>query len=170
MIREVTVADAHAICRIYNHYVINTTISFEEEPVTIETMEGRIAARTLPWFVHEEGGDVLAYGYATPWRVRAGYRFAAESSVYVAAGATGRKLGLGLYRHLLDALRGRGICTVIGGVAQPNDASVALHEKLGFRQVAHFERVGWKHGRWIDVGYWQLQLSEGDAPPPVLRP
>jgi phosphinothricin acetyltransferase len=159
MIREVTVADAHAICRIYNHYVLNTTISFEEAEVDDAAMAGRIAAATLPWFVHEEDGEVLAYAYATPWRARAAYRFAAESSVYVAAGATGRKLGLAIYRHLLDALRERGMQTVIGGVAQPNAASVALHEKLGFKKVAHFERVGWKQARWIDVGYWQLQLA-----------
>jgi phosphinothricin acetyltransferase len=77
----------------------------------------------------------------------------------VAAGATGRKLGLAVYQRLLAALSELGLHSVIGGIAQPNAASVALHEKLGFRKVAHFEEVGWKQGRWIDVGYWQLKLA-----------
>jgi len=169
MIRAVTVADAHDICRIYNHYVLNTTISFEEAAVETGAMAARIAAATLPWLVHEEQGNVVAYAYATPWRVRAAYRFSAECSVYVAAGATGRKLGLGLYRHLFDALRERGMQSVICGIAQPNAASVALHEKLGFNKVAHFERVGWKHGRWIDVGYWQMQLNRDETHPPAVH-
>ena len=133
-------------------------ISFEEAAVDAAVMAARISASQLPWLVFEEHGEVLGYAYASPWRVRPAYRYAVESSVYLAPGATGRRLGQQLYRCLFEALRALGLHSVIGGVALPNPASVALHESLGFRKVAHFEQVGWKHGRWVDVGYWQLQL------------
>lgn len=81
-----------------------------------------------------------------------------ESSVYVDAAAAGHGLGTLLYRALLDELRGRDVHMVIGGIAQPNERSVALHERLGFRKVAHFSEVGRKFGRWVDVGYWELRL------------
>lgn len=159
MIRTVTPEDAALICQIYNHYVATTTISFEEAPVGEAEMAGRIAASRFPWLVLEQDGELLGYAYATAWRARPAYRHSVESSVYVAPAATGRQVGLRLYRQLLEALRAAGLHTVIGGIAQPNEASVRLHERLGFRKVAHFEQVGFKHGRWIDVGYWQLQLQ-----------
>lgn len=158
MLRAAIAADAPAICAIYNHYVLHTTISFEEEAVSIESMAQRIVAATLPWLVCEEQGMVVAYAYASPWRVRPAYRYAVESSVYVAPEEAGRGLGQRLYERLFADLRALGMHTVIGGVAQPNPASVALHERLGFRKVAHFDEVGFKHGRWIDMGYWQLKL------------
>lgn len=158
MIRAVTPADAAAISTIYSHYVLHTTISFEEEPVDANAMAQRIGASKLPWLVYEEHGEVLGYAYASPWRVRPAYRYAVESSVYLAPGATGRRLGQQLYRRLFEALRQLGLHTVIGGIALPNPASVALHESMGFHPVAHFEEVGWKQQRWVDVGYWQLKL------------
>jgi phosphinothricin acetyltransferase len=165
MIRPATIADAAAIAAIYNHYVTTTTISFEEQAVTVEEMArriGEVKAR-LPWYVLERDGAVLAYAYATPWRVRSAYRFSVESSVYVAPDQARQGLGTQLYRTLLDDLRARGLQVVIGGIAQPNPASVALHEALGFSKVAHFSRVGCKFGRWVDVGYWELQLAGDDA-------
>jgi L-amino acid N-acyltransferase YncA len=165
MIRPATTADAAAIAAIYNHYVTTTTISFEEQAVTVEEMAGRIGelGARLPWYVFEREGAVLAYAYATPWRVRSAYRFSVESSVYVAPGQARRGLGVQLYRTLLDDLRARGLQVVIGGIAQPNPASVGLHEALGFNKVAHFSRVGRKFGRWVDVGYWELQLAPDEA-------
>lgn len=163
MIRPVTPQDAAAICAIYNHYVATTTISFEEQPVSVEEMAGRIGASRLPWLVLEQDGELLGYAYASAWRVRPAYRHAVESSVYLAQSATGRQLGVRLYRELIAALRAAGLHTVIGGIAQPNEASVRLHERLGFRKVAHFEQVGFKHGRWIDVAYWQLHLLSLEA-------
>jgi phosphinothricin acetyltransferase len=91
--------------------------------------------------------------------VRAAYRYSAETSVYVAQGQGGRGIGSALYKALLEELRTRGIHMAIGGIAQPNPASVALHESLGFEKVAHFKQVGRKFDRWIDVGYWELRLS-----------
>jgi L-amino acid N-acyltransferase YncA len=165
MIRPVRTADAAAICRIYNYYVLQTVVTFEEEAVAPEEMAGRIekvAAAGLPWLVLEDRA-LIGYAYATPWKERSGYRFTVESSIYLEAAAGGKGHGSWLYGKLLAELRSRPLRTVIGGVALPNDASVRLHEKLGFRKVAHFERVGWKCGRWVDVGYWQLSLTDGGA-------
>ena len=161
MIRPASPSDAAAVAAIYNHYVAKTTISFEEEDVTVAEMAQRIAdvGAKLPWLVFEQDGAVLGYAYATPWRVRSAYRFSVESTVYVAPGHGGKGIGSALYRSLIGALREGGLQVVIGGIAQPNPASVALHESLGFEKVAHFRRVGRKFEQWIDVGYWELQLA-----------
>jgi phosphinothricin acetyltransferase len=161
MIRAATPDDASAIAAIYNHYIATTTISFEERAVTADEMAQRIrdVTATLPWLVHEQHGRINGYAYATKWRVRSAYRFSAETSVYVEQGQGGQGIGSALYRELLAELRRREIHMAIGGIAQPNPASVALHESLGFVKVAHFKEVGRKFDRWIDVGYWELPLS-----------
>lgn len=162
-IRPVTPGDGAAICAIYNPYVAGTTISFEEERVSPEDMAQRIAdvqAAGLPWLVAEQDGQLVGYAYATKWRARPAYRTSVESSVYVDAAAAGRGTGTLLYRALLDELRRCEVHMVIGGIAQPNERSVALHERLGFRKVAHFSEVGRKFGRWVDVGYWELRLQD----------
>jgi L-amino acid N-acyltransferase YncA len=161
-IRPASAADAERICTIYNHYVASTTISFEEEPVAAADIAQRIAdvaAAQLPWLVMEDGGKLIGYAYATKWRVRAAYRFAVESSVYFDPDHAGKGAGRVLYEALLAELRQRELHLVIGGIAQPNEASVRLHERLGFQKVAHFSEVGLKFGQWIDVGYWQLKLN-----------
>jgi L-amino acid N-acyltransferase YncA len=161
-IRPATPADAARICAIYNHYVTATTVSFEEDPVDEQQMAQRIAdvgAAGLPWLVLEVDGELAGYAYATKWRVRPAYRHSVESSIYLDRAFAGRGFGRMLYGALLDALRGRELHLVIGGIAQPNDASAALHEALGFRKVAHFSEVGKKFGRWVDVGYWELRLD-----------
>ncbi|PTY04956.1 phosphinothricin acetyltransferase [Opitutaceae bacterium EW11] len=159
-IRSATVEDAARICAIYNPYVQGTTVTFEEEPVAEAEMRRRIQDVTiyLPWLVLEDEGEIVGYAYATKWRARSAYRFSVESTVYLEQGRTGAGLGTRLYGELVAELRRRGLRTVIGGVAQPNPASVRLHEKLGFRKVALFEKVGYKFGQWLDVGYWQLHL------------
>lgn len=168
MIRPVRPSDAEAISRVYNHYVLHTIVSFEEEAVVPEEMARRIAgvaSAGLLWLILEEEGRLIGYACATPWKMRRGYRYAVESSIYLEASAGGKGHGSRLYGALLAELRSRPLRTIIGGIALPNEASVGLHEKLGFRKVAHFERVGWKCGRWVDVGYWQLSLSEDEHPP-----
>jgi L-amino acid N-acyltransferase YncA len=161
LLRDATPDDADAIVAIYNHFVNNTTISFEEAPVAAPDMRQRIADvmdAGLPWLVAEVDGRVAGYAYATKWRARAAYRFAVESSVYLALDSAGKGLGAALYTRLLGRLREAGAHVVIGGIALPNAASVALHEKMGYAKVAHFAEVGRKFDRWIDVGYWQLTL------------
>lgn len=161
MIRPASVADADAIASIYNHYVRETVVTFEEEPVSAADMAGRIAevaATSLPWLVAEQAGSVVGYARATKWRPRSAYRYSVETTIYLAPAHLGNGIGTQLYRELLEQLKHRGLHLAIGGVALPNAASVALHEKLGFRKVAHFGEVGFKFGRWIDVAYWQLPL------------
>jgi L-amino acid N-acyltransferase YncA len=157
-IRDAVAADAPAIATIYNHYVAETVVTFEEDRVTASEMARRLAdvhAASLPWLVAEQGGEIAGYAYATRWKTRSGYRFSVEITVYLAPAATRRGVGSRLYAELFSRLQQRGIHAVIGGIALPNDASIALHEKFGLRKVAHFEEVGFKLGRWIDVGYWQ---------------
>ena len=160
-LRDATPDDAAAIAAIYNHFVLTTAISFEEEPVNASDMALRIAGvrdAALPWLVASVDGIIAGYAYATKWRVRPAYRFSVESSVYVAAHMARCGLGGALYRALLERLRAAGVHLVIGGIALPNDASVALHEAMGYTKAAHFSEVGFKFDRWIDVGYWQLRL------------
>lgn len=165
-IRPAVADDAARICAIYNPYVESTTITFEEAPVSAAEMASRIDAvhnDGLPWLVLCRDGEVIGYAYATKWRARPAYRYAVESTVYLAEGASGNGHGERLCRHLLDALRALGLHTVIAGIAQPNHRSVALHERLGFTKVAHFAEVGFKLERWVDVAYWQLVLPAGPA-------
>jgi len=161
-IRPAAPAHASDIATIYNHYIASTTVTFETERVTAADMQGRIEetqTASLPWLVATEGDRVLGYAYASKWKGRCAYRYSVESTVYLDAECIGRGIGKALYSTLIDDLRERGMHAVIGGVALPNAASIALHEALGFRKVAHFEQVGFKQDRWIDVGYWQLLLG-----------
>lgn len=165
-LRFATTADAAAIADIYNHYVANTSISFEEDLVSVPAMSQRIAdllEAGYPWIVATLGGKLAGYAYASKWRVRAAYRFAVESSVYLHPQQAGQGLGTALYTQLIAQLRTNSIHLVIGGIALPNPASIALHEKMGFRKVAHFSEVGRKFDRWVDVGYWQLTLPADPA-------
>lgn len=161
VIRPATQTDTTAIARIYNYYIAGTIITFEEEPVTTVDMARRIEnvqSALLPWLVAEQAGDILGFAYAGRWKDRSAYRFAVETTVYLEATMTGRGLGTRLYNSLLPVLSNRNIRTAIGGIALPNEASVALHEKLNFTKVAHFQKVGFKFNSWIDVGYWQRGL------------
>ena len=161
MIRTATAGDAEGIAEIYNHYIANTVITFEEQTVTPRQMAERIEAvgsDSLPWLAAERDGRLLGYAYATPWKTRSAYRFAVETTVYLDPEALGQGIGSRLYETLFADLGRRGVRAAIGGIALPNPASVALHEKLGMKKVAHFERVGFKFDQWIDVGYWQINL------------
>jgi len=159
-LRPVRPSDADALAAIYGHYALNTIITFEEEAVPADAMRARVLeiTRTLPWLVAVEGGEVAGYACAAPWKARAAYRHTVESAVYLRPGSTGRGLGTRLYAELLRLLTKGGVHAVIAGIAQPNPASVALHEKMGFRPAGRFEEVGFKFGKWIDVGYWERIL------------
>ena len=152
---------ASAICGIYNHYILNTSVTFEEETVTAEDMAARIekVQSGLPWLVAEREGSVIGYAYASRWQSRCAYRYSVETTVYVDQHAARLGFGSQLYGRLIADLKKLSLHSLIGGIALPNAASVALHEKFGFRKVAHFEQVGRKVDQWIDVGYWELILS-----------
>jgi phosphinothricin acetyltransferase len=160
MLRTVRPDDAPSIAEIYNHYILNSPATFEEVPVSPDEMRQRIldTIRAYPWLVCEEDGKLLGYCYGRKWRERAAYRHSAEVSVYLDPSAVGKGRGSALLDALLVELRRRSFHCVMGGVSLPNDPSVALLQKFGLRQVAHFKEVGNKFGQWIDVGYWQLLL------------
>ena len=166
VVRDAAPADADTIVRIYNYYISETVVTFEEERLDVAEMARRIAnvqALGLPWLVAESDGSVVGYAYGTKWHMRHGYRFSAEVTVYLAPDQGGKGFGAALYAELLDRLRALGYRSAIGGIALPNDASVALHEKFGFKKVAHYERIGVKFDQWLDVGYWQCHLQQ-DTP------
>jgi len=157
-IREAAASDAAVIAGIYNHYVTGTVVTFEEEPISVAEIARRIEevrSASLSWLVAEVDGHVVGYAYARPWNARTAYRFSVEITVYLAPEHAGRGIGSKLYDELFPILQARRIHAVMGGIALPNEASVALHEKFGLRKVAQFEEVGFKFNRWIDVGYWQ---------------
>jgi len=161
IIRQADRSDAASIASIYNHYVAETVVTFDEQPISTEEMARRVEevqAASLPWLVAEHDDRVVGYAYAAPWKRRAAYRFSVEITVYLDPNHFGRKLGTKLYNELFAILRNTQAHAVIGGIALPNDASVALHERFGMRKVAVFEEVGFKFNRWIDVGYWERTL------------
>jgi L-amino acid N-acyltransferase YncA len=161
-VRPADAADAAAISRIYNHYILNSVATFEEEVVTAEELGRRIDAirsAELPWLVAVDStAGLVGYAYAAPWKPRSAYRYSVEITVYLAPECSGRGLGTLLYDVLLAGLKKRGIHAAVGGIALPNPASVALHETFGMKQVALFKEQGFKFGRWVDVGYWQRLL------------
>ncbi len=161
MIRSASVSDAAAMARIYNYYVLNTVITFEQLAVSDKEMAKRIQEISevpLPWLLVEKDGDILGFAYASKWKSRYAYRYSVESTVYLDPAHTGNGLGSELYTELLLALRECSVHSVMGGIAQPNPGSVALHGKHGFQKVAHLKEVGFKFNQWIDVAYWQVLL------------
>lgn len=165
--------DAAACAAIYAPSVEENVTSFEERAPDAAELAARIArvSRTHPWLVADEGGEVVGYAYACPFQERPAYRWSAGVSVYVAAERLGRGLGRALYEELLARLRRQGFQLACAGITLPNEASVALHEGLGFTLVGINRRVGWKLGAWRDVGWWQLELvPAGNGTPPEPLP
>ncbi len=162
MIRNVRKEDAKQICNIYNYYVENTIITFEEEPVSLNEMENIIIeiSSSMPWFVYEEEKRIIGYAYASKWKGRCAYRYSVEATVYVKNDTLGKGIGTKLFKNLLEKLKNKGIHAVLGGIALPNEKSLKLHEKLGFKKTAHLKEVGYKFNKWIDVGYWELIFKE----------
>lgn len=157
-IRHAKNEDAAQIAEVYNYYITSTHHTFETEPLEAEAMVERIADVTAgyPFLVAEEDGVVLGYAFAARFKLREAYEHSAEVSIYVRNEAKQKGIGTRLYDRLFKELEDTLTHAIIAGIALPNDASIAFHEKLGFRKVAHFREVGYKLGRWIDVGYWEL--------------
>lgn len=158
MIRTVQTKDIREICTIYNYYIENTTITFEEEPISDDEMGKRIneIVPSYPWLVYEYNETVLGYAYATRWKARAAYRHSVELSIYISKDNLGKGIGKKLYETILAELRKTDVHAVIGGMSLPNEPSEKLHESLGFKKMAEFKEVGYKFQKWIDVGYWEL--------------
>jgi phosphinothricin acetyltransferase len=173
IVRDVAGGDAGAIAAIYAPYVRETAITFEIDPPGAAEMRARIEEVTahFPWLVATDGAHVLGYAYATSFRARAAYRWIVETTVYVAQDQARRGIGRALYAPLLDRLRQQGFCAAIGAIALPNNASVAIHEAMGFVHQGTYRRVGYKLDRWHDVGLWQCDFGpRPDRPEEPLPP
>jgi L-amino acid N-acyltransferase YncA len=159
--------DAAACAAIYRPHVEGSPTSFEERAPDAAQMAGRIreVSATHPWLVVESDGAVRGFAYACPHRARPAYRWAVDVAVYVDMRSLRRGIGRLLYRALLGQLRDQGFHVACAGITLPNEASVALHEELGFEYVGTYRRIGWKQGAWRDVGWWQLQLRSSNEPP-----
>ncbi|HEY8559177.1 MAG TPA: arsinothricin resistance N-acetyltransferase ArsN1 family B [Pyrinomonadaceae bacterium] len=157
-IRNVKPDDAAQIAEIYNYYIKNTHQTFETEPLSADEMRGRIAefSENYPYLVAEEDGEIYGYAYATQFKMRQAYEYSAEVSIYVKNNAKQKGIGTRIYERLFEELKETDIHAIVAGISLPNDGSVRFHEKLGFTKVAHFREVGYKLGRWVDVGYWEM--------------
>ena len=159
-IRQIIMSDAPAVQAIYAPYVTDSIISFEEVPPDIMEVERRIAAilQKYPYLVAEEDGRVVGYAYASEHRARSAYRTSIDVTVYVAPGAQRSGVARCLYSRLLPAASSLGYHAAFAGIALPNDASVGLHEAMGFEPVGIYREVGRKFDAWHDVGWWQRLL------------
>ncbi|MEK7757267.1 MAG: arsinothricin resistance N-acetyltransferase ArsN1 family B [Planctomycetota bacterium] len=170
VIRLATLDDAVEVQHIYAPIVVETAVSFELEPPSVEEMRRRIETTllTLPWLVCACDG-VIGYAYAGPFRSRPAYQWTVEVSAYVHVAHRGKGVARALYTSLFECLRVQGYRTALAGIALPNSASVALHERMGFRSVGVFHHVGYKLGAWHDVGWWELSLQSLPDPPSPPR-
>ncbi|MCD8547478.1 MAG: N-acetyltransferase family protein [Aeromonadaceae bacterium] len=161
MIRAAKPEDAEALSQIYHAYHSQSGGGWEREPLAPAHMAAQIADWTphLPWLLYCESNQPLGYACAMPWRAQAAFRYTVETCVYLDASVRGQNLGTQLYRALISQLREQQFHQALAAIALPNAASIRLHEKLGFRKVAHFNEVGCQSDRWINLGYWQLQLA-----------
>jgi phosphinothricin acetyltransferase len=172
-IRSALRSDLPRLTEIYNHYVIHTPITFDLAPHTVEAR--------IPWFeqfapggrhrllVAEENGVVAGYAGTMRFRNKAAYQTSVETTVYCAHDVLGRGIGSRLYAALFEAIAGEDIHRIIGGYTLPNAATVALHERFGFKQAAVFSEAGRKFGRYWDVGFSErpLRLDDGRGVPSI---
>lgn len=166
--------DGAAVADIYRPYVLDTAISFEDTPPSASEMGDRIKSTLVayPFLVFEDDDEVVGYAYGSAHRARAAYRWSVDVTVYTAAHVHGRGVGRRLYADLLGRLAGQGFHAAFAGIALPNAKSVGLHEAMGFRHLGTYQEVGFKFGRWHDVGWWRLALGDGlpngDPAPPSI--
>lgn len=172
MIRLAHAADAAAILAIYAPYIRDTSYTFETEVPDNESFGDRIRQYTLdyPWLVYETDGEIAGYAYASRYRERVAYQWSVECSVYIHTGYFGKHIAQALYTQLFELLRLQGIMNVYAVINLPNERSVAFHEKMGFTYFATYPSVGYKLGKWKNVGWWQLQLNDYIQDPPAPVP
>jgi phosphinothricin acetyltransferase len=171
-IRVASEDDAEAIVRIYAPIVRDTAISFEDEVPTVGEMRKRIREklRTYPWFVAEEEGELLGYGYAGPLRSRAAYRWSAEVSMYIRPDVHKKGVGTAIGMKLTEVLLRMGVVNLFGGTTLPNAASEGIYRASGFEQSGVWRNAGFKLGRWHDVGWFQRAIRDVDGEPPPFVP
>ncbi len=165
-------SDAAGILSIYGPYVENTSFTFETELPSVESFAERISTYLVnwPWLVCEIDGVIAGYAYATRHRERTAYQWSVESSVYIHDDYMRRNIAQALYAALADILKAQGFRNVYAVINLPNERSVAFHESCGFNYFTTYEQVGYKLGKWKNVGWWRLILNEfGDEPDPPIK-
>ncbi|WP_321311471.1 N-acetyltransferase family protein [Halarcobacter sp.] len=161
LVRDANISDFDEITNIYNYYIKNTVITFEEELVSKEEMIKRfekLKNTKLPWIVAQVDGKIVGYAYAHFWHDRSAYRFTVEPSVYLNHEFIGKGAGKILYKQLIEQLKSLGIKNLLSLITVPNEASIGLHKKFGFEKVGHLPDVGFKFDKWLCVEFWQLKL------------
>lgn len=161
-LRDAVAGDIPDMLAIYNHYVANSTVTFDEDPLTLKELRPKFASAQklgYPWLVAASpSGQILGYAYVLPYRAKAAYRYTVENSIYLGAAATGRGLGKALMAELLPRAKAAGVKEVVAVIADKGaEASIRLHEQFGFKEIGHMGRVGFKFGRWL--GTYLLQKS-----------
>ena len=173
IVRGATPADVGAVAAIYGHHVLHSLGTFEETPPPEAEMAQRMSAvldRGLPYLVAEDGGQVLGYAYAGPFRPRAAYRYTAEDSVYVHPDIMGRGVGKALLVQVIAACEALGLRQMVAVIGDSGNAgSIGLHRSLGFEHQGVGRSFGFKHGRWVDIVWMQRPLNGGDAAQPDAK-
>lgn len=161
MIRNVKVEDAKEIVDIYNHYILNTNVTFEVEALASGEMAKRIEKKIKdnPWIVYEEDNKILGYAYVGEFRERIAYKFTKEVTIYLDKSVVRRGIGTKLMEALIERCKTEyDIHTLISVVTVPNASSISIHKKFGFERVGYFKEVGFKNNKWLDVEYLQLMI------------
>jgi len=164
-VRAAIASDIKAITAIYGHYVENAMATYEEESPNAEEMQRRwldVTGNGFPYLVAESDGEILGYGYASTFRVRSGYRYTVEDSIYASPHAIGKGIGKKLLSSLIDSCTELGFRQMIAVIGEPsNEASINLHAKQGFVQAGVLPAVGFKFGRFVDTVLMMRPLGEG---------
>ncbi len=161
IVRDATSEDLPALLTIHNDAIATTTAIWDEQQVDLDDRRGWLEIRRaagFPVLVAELEGEVAGYASYGPWRPKFGYRFTVENSVYTHPGHRRRGVANALMPALLERARAGDVHSIVAGIESTNTVSIALHEKHGFRRVAHLPQVGFKFGRWLDLDYLQLSL------------
>lgn len=172
-IRYATLQDAAAILKIYEPFITSTSVTFEYTVPSLEEFTKRVEGimHKYPYFVCVEKTSgveeevIVGYAYANKFRERAAYNWDVESSIYVDPQHQRKGVATVLYGKLLDECQRRGFHNVVGGITMPNDHSVKLHEKFGFRHVGVFRKSGFKQGAWHDVLFVEKNINPCDGEP-----
>jgi phosphinothricin acetyltransferase len=166
-IRLATRIDCIEILKIYQYYVLNTAITFEYDVPSLEEIENRMKSiqSKYPYLVAEENNQLVGYAYANDFRHKSAYQWSPESTIYIHKDFHRNGIGKALYIKLFEALKKQGFYNVFGGVSLPNEASVKLHQRLGFKEIGVYENIGYKFGKWHSTKWFQLVLNKHETNP-----
>lgn len=170
MIRDAKLSDTQRLLDIYRPYIEESAVSFETTVPSIQDFGLRIEEnlKTFPWLVLEKERTIIGYAYAGQFHSRSAYSWSVESSVYVAKEFQRQGVGRELYNKLFDILKMQGVVNVFAGATLPNIGSVRLHERLGFKHIGVYKKVGFKFEKWWDVGWWQLEFQRPSIPSKII--